>query len=113
MLTAHPDFRLFATQNPSGGAYGGRKQLSDAFKNRFLQLAVPSFPRADLLQILDQRAALAPKYAKLMLDIMQSLQALRAGGPSVLAAKHTIVTVRDLLKWASRVSHETDPDKLK
>lgn len=28
----HPHFMLFATQNPSGGAYGGRRPLSRAFR---------------------------------------------------------------------------------
>ena len=34
-IKAHPHFRIFATQNPTEG-YGGRKQLSEAFKNRFI-----------------------------------------------------------------------------
>ena len=33
-IKAHKDFRIFATQNPS--SYGGRKELSKAFKNRFI-----------------------------------------------------------------------------
>ena len=32
----HKNFRIFATQNPT--TYGGRKELSRAFKNRFIQL---------------------------------------------------------------------------
>lgn len=28
----HPRFMLFATQNPAGAAYGGRKALSRAFR---------------------------------------------------------------------------------
>lgn len=37
-VTPHPSFVLFATQNPAGGAYGGRKMLSRAFRNRFLEV---------------------------------------------------------------------------
>lgn len=33
-LKPHKNFRIFATQNPS--FYGGRKELSKAFKNRFI-----------------------------------------------------------------------------
>lgn len=32
LVTPHPSFVLFATQNPAGGAYGGRKMLSRAFR---------------------------------------------------------------------------------
>ncbi|CAB1097866.1 unnamed protein product [Ectocarpus sp. CCAP 1310/34] len=35
-IKPHPNFRLFATQNPPG-AYGGRKPLSRAFRNRFME----------------------------------------------------------------------------
>ena len=34
VIHPHPDFMLFATQNPPG-LYGGRKVLSRAFRNRF------------------------------------------------------------------------------
>lgn len=36
-IKPHPSFRLFATQNPPG-AYGGRKPLSRAFRNRFMEV---------------------------------------------------------------------------
>jgi len=32
LVKPHPSFVLFATQNPAGGAYGGRKMLSRAFR---------------------------------------------------------------------------------
>lgn len=38
-IKPHPNFRLFATQNPPG-AYGGRKALSRAFRNRFMEVRV-------------------------------------------------------------------------
>ena len=37
IVRPHPSFMLFATQNPPG-LYGGRKQLSRAFRSRFLEL---------------------------------------------------------------------------
>jgi midasin len=37
VVRPHDDFMLFATQNPAG-LYGGRKVLSRAFRNRFLEL---------------------------------------------------------------------------
>ena len=39
----HPSFMLFATQNPAG-VYGGRKQLSQALRNRFIELHVDDIP---------------------------------------------------------------------
>lgn len=36
-IKPHANFRLFATQNPPG-AYGGRKPLSRAFRNRFMEV---------------------------------------------------------------------------
>jgi midasin len=39
VLRPHPNFLLFATQNPPG-IYGGRKVLSRAFRNRFVELHV-------------------------------------------------------------------------
>jgi midasin (ATPase involved in ribosome maturation) len=47
-VKAHDDFCLFATQNPAGGGYGGRKQLSRAFRSRFLELHVEEVPDVEL-----------------------------------------------------------------
>lgn len=38
-IQPHPHFMLFATQNPPG-LYSGRKQLSRAFRSRFLELHI-------------------------------------------------------------------------
>jgi len=42
-LTPHAHFMLFATQNPPG-AYGGRKVLSRAFRNRSAQTVARTLP---------------------------------------------------------------------
>ena len=41
-IKPHKNFMLFATQNPPG-VYAGRKVLSRAFQNRFLELHVVIF----------------------------------------------------------------------
>ena len=51
MVKAHPRFRIFATQNPTEG-YGGRKELSEAFKNRFVLMRVQDVPTEELEEIL-------------------------------------------------------------
>ena len=44
VVKPHPHFMLFATQNPPGGAYAGRKVLSRAFRSRFLELHIDDIP---------------------------------------------------------------------
>ena len=46
-IKAHPKFRIFATQNPTEG-YGGRKELSQAFMNRFILIKVLDVPSDEL-----------------------------------------------------------------
>ena len=46
-------FSLFATQNPPG-LYGGRKPLSRAFRNRFLELNISDLPSAEIEEIVTQ-----------------------------------------------------------
>lgn len=54
VIQARPGFQLFATQNPTG-IYGGRKELSRAFRNRFVELHVSQIPSDELTEILHQR----------------------------------------------------------
>jgi midasin len=54
VVTPHPEFMLFATQNPPG-SYGGRKPLSRAFRNRFVELHFDDLPSDELKTILELR----------------------------------------------------------
>jgi len=47
-IKAHPQFMVFATQNPAG-LYGGRKVLSRAFRNRFVELHFGDIPTLELV----------------------------------------------------------------
>lgn len=69
-IKPHPLFRLFATQNPPG-VYAGRKVLSRAFRNRFLELHIDDIPGAELEDILRERCSLAPPFCKKLVAIMQ------------------------------------------
>ncbi|XP_028296182.1 midasin isoform X2 [Gouania willdenowi] len=100
VIKAHPRFRLFATQNPPGH-YGGRKVLSRAFRNRFVELHFDSLPSAELETVLHQRCSLPPSYCTKLVKVMQDLQSLRRGS-SVFAGKHGFITLRDLFRWADR-----------
>eukprot|EP00198_Chlamydomonas_reinhardtii_P014222 XP_001703559.1 predicted protein [Chlamydomonas reinhardtii] len=57
VVKPHPHFMLFATQNPPGGAYAGRKVLSRAFRSRFLELHIDDIPDGGELDY-DQRAGI-------------------------------------------------------
>ncbi|RLN87173.1 hypothetical protein BBJ28_00016114, partial [Nothophytophthora sp. Chile5] len=96
----HPKFMLFATQNPPG-LYGGRKVLSRAFRNRFLEIQVDEVPSAELQTILQERSSLPPSYCSILIDIMRQLQLVRQQS-SVFAGKSGFITTRDLLRWAER-----------
>ncbi len=80
MVKAHPHFRVFATQNPPG-LYAGRKVLSRALRNRFVELHFDPLPRSELEIILEHRSALPKSRAKKLVDVMHQLQVRRSPPP--------------------------------
>ncbi|KAI8912414.1 P-loop containing nucleoside triphosphate hydrolase protein [Gorgonomyces haynaldii] len=96
----HKDFRLFATQNPPG-LYGGRKQLSRAFRNRFLELHFTDIPQSELETILEKRCLIAPSYCKALVKVYNQL-AQRRDQLKIFSGKDSFVTLRDLFRWAMR-----------
>nr|XP_056712126.1 midasin [Euleptes europaea] len=99
-VKAHPRFMLFATQNPPG-LYGGRKVLSRAFRNRFVELHFDELPSSELETILHKRCQLPPSYSSKLVKVMLELQSHRRGS-SVFSGKHGFITLRDLFRWAER-----------
>ncbi|XP_056422084.1 midasin [Hyla sarda] len=108
VVKAHPRFMLFATQNPPG-IYGGRKILSRAFRNRFVELHYDELPSPELETILHKRCSLPPSYCTKLVAVMLELQSHRRGS-SVFAGKHGFITLRDLFRWAERyrLSEQTE-----
>ncbi|XP_066867568.1 midasin isoform X2 [Kogia breviceps] len=100
VVKAHPRFMLFATQNPPG-LYGGRKMLSRAFRNRFVELHFDELPSSELETILHKRCSLPPSYCSKLVKVMLDLQSCRRGS-SVFAGKQGFITLRDLFRWAER-----------
>lgn len=96
----HPDFMLFATQNPPG-LYGGRKVLSRAFRNRFLELHFDDIPQDELEVILRERCQIAPSYAKKIVDVYRQLSIQRQSS-RLFEQKNSFATLRDLFRWATR-----------
>ncbi|XP_003367965.1 putative midasin [Trichinella spiralis] len=73
VVKAHPNFQIFATQNPPG-LYGGRKSLSRAFRNRFVQMNFGELPYNEIETILQMRCGLPLSYASKMVAVMRELQ---------------------------------------
>lgn len=102
----HPDFQLFATQNPAGAVYGGRKALSRAFRSRFLELQFNDLPLDEIEQILSSRCQIAPSFARRIAQVYRILQERRSqSGTNIFAGKHALITLRDCFRWAERYSH--------
>ncbi|RDX53520.1 midasin [Lentinus brumalis] len=100
VVRPHPHFMLFATQNPPG-LYAGRKVLSRAFRNRFLEVHFEDVPQAELETILCQRCRIAPSYGQRIVSVFRELQKRRQSG-RVFESKHGFATLRDLFRWAGR-----------
>ncbi|XP_076780137.1 midasin isoform X2 [Arvicanthis niloticus] len=100
IVRAHPRFMLFATQNPPG-LYGGRKVLSRAFRNRFVELHFDELPSSELETILHKRCSLPPSYCSKLVKVMLDLQSYRRRS-SVFAGKQGFIALRDLFRWAER-----------
>ncbi|GAV48858.1 hypothetical protein ZYGR_0N02630 [Zygosaccharomyces rouxii] len=100
VIHPHPDFMLFATQNPPG-IYGGRKILSRAFRNRFLELHFADIPQEELEIILRERCQIAPSYAKRIVEVYRQLSIERSAS-RLFEQKNSFATLRDLFRWALR-----------
>nr|CAG8526340.1 11509_t:CDS:10 [Entrophospora candida] len=100
IVKPHKDFMLFATQNPPG-LYGGRKILSRAFRNRFMELHFDDIPEGELETILSERCSIAPSYCKKLVMVYKQLIERRQG-TRIFEQKHGYITLRDLFRWAER-----------
>lgn len=99
VIHPHQDFMLFATQNPAG-LYGGRKTLSRAFRNRFLELHFDDIPIDQLQEILHRRTQLPESRCRRIVGIYRELSVLRQ--ENRLFEQKSFATLRDLFRWAQR-----------
>jgi midasin len=101
VVKPHENFILFATQNPPG-LYGGRKVLSRAFRNRFLELHFDDIPEDELEYILQQRSKkTSPPDCRRIVTVYKELSRLRQTG-RLFEQKDSFATLRDLFRWALR-----------
>ncbi|KUI59330.1 Midasin [Cytospora mali] len=101
IVRPHENFMLFATQNPPG-LYGGRKVLSRAFRNRFLELHYDDIPEDELEYILQKRSInTAPSDCRRIVSVYKELSRLRQTS-RIFEQKDSFATLRDLFRWALR-----------
>ncbi|KAL6716928.1 AAA ATPase midasin [Lecanora helva] len=106
VVTPHPNFMLFATQNPPG-VYGGRKNLSRAFRNRFLELHFDDIPETELETILCERSQIAPSFCARIVAVYKRLSNLRQSD-RIFEQKNSFATLRDLFRWALRKADDRE-----
>ncbi|KAI0389407.1 midasin [Xylariaceae sp. FL0594] len=107
VVRPHENFMLFATQNPAG-LYGGRKALSRAFRNRFLELHFDDIPEDELETILQKRSLYtAPSDCKRIVNVYKELSRLRQTS-RLFENKDSFATLRDLFRWALRNAETRD-----
>ncbi|KAK1769134.1 hypothetical protein QBC33DRAFT_532375 [Phialemonium atrogriseum] len=107
VVRPHENFMIFATQNPPG-LYGGRKVLSRAFRNRFLELHFDDIPEDELETILQMRSRnTAPSDCRRIVSVYKQLSRLRQES-RVFEQKNSFATLRDLFRWAMRDADNRD-----
>ncbi|KAK2825732.1 hypothetical protein FQN49_007420, partial [Arthroderma sp. PD_2] len=108
VIRPHPNFMLFATQNPAG-LYGGRKVMSRAFRNRFLELHFDDIPEDELEFILKERSQIPPSFCTRIVSVYRQLSILRQSN-RLFEQRNSFATLRDLFRWAMR--HADDREQL-
>ncbi|KAM0285289.1 hypothetical protein ACHAQH_001478 [Verticillium albo-atrum] len=107
IVRPHENFMLFSTQNPPG-LYGGRKALSRAFRNRFLELHYDDIPEDELEYILQQRSRnTAPSDCKRIVTVYKELSRLRQTS-RMFEQKDSFATLRDLFRWTQRSAEDRE-----
>ena len=111
VVKKHPDFRLFASQNP--WQTGKRDRLSDAFLSRFSIMHFKELPRDEWREIVEKKIGeggdkdpeIIRKLAKQMTDFHCDVRAKIAEGCSEKGS-HATITNRELLIWTDMVLAE-------
>ncbi len=106
VVRPHPNFVLFATQNPPG-LYGGRKILSRAFRTRFVELYFGEIPESELEVILQERTQIAPSYCTKIVSVYKELLLLRQSD-RLFEHRNSYMTLRDLFRWALRKADDRE-----
>lgn len=116
-IPVDPNFRLFGTQNPSTGFFGGKREKLDAdFTSRFQVVNFLRIPSEEWCTVvataLKKRLAGfpgiekgAPDLARLMVGAHDSIAEKIAESAFIEKAAYAETTVRELLKWQVGVAN--------
>lgn len=91
IVRPHANFRIFATQNIN---YSGRQGLAKSFRNRFVEVFFYEKDETEIKEILEKAYKMPPSFIRLMVGVYSTLKAERT--------VNSLVTLRDLFKWAKR-----------
>ncbi|MHC9538823.1 MAG: AAA family ATPase [Vulcanimicrobiota bacterium] len=100
------DFMIFCTQNPA--SYSGRKELSDAMKNRLHRMWVDALPAAENVEIMkaisktklpDEMLLKMAMFNQTIADMAEHRQLGKRDGPYPF-------TLRDIIKWLGRIEEQ-------
>jgi midasin len=98
VVRAAPGFVIFATQNPPG-LNGGRKELCQDLRGRFIEKDVKDITETDLKDVLMKRSSIPLSFPDQIIVVMRQFHVQRRGS-QMFAGKIGFVTVRDLFRWA-------------
>ena len=111
-FTCHPDFFVFACQNPSQSASStsGRKTLPKSFLNRFTKIYLNELTNEDYRVILREVASETfedPKQIDWLLELTQKVEKITA---SFRLAEGGTVNMRDLSRFLRVYQRAVKPD---
>ena len=112
-FTCHPDFFVFACQNPSQSASStsGRKTLPKSFLNRFTKIYLNELTNEDYRVILREVASETfedPKQIDWLLELTQKVEKITA---SFRLAEGGTVNMRDLSRFLRVYQRAVKPDR--
>lgn len=113
IISKHPNFRLFATQNPNSGMFKGkREKLSASFLGRFRPLAFQELPEQEWIDVISKKLcphfdvhtaeALAAKMvSSFHVKVQARLYNKQIRFPELEA--YAEISIRELLKWVEHL----------
>jgi midasin (ATPase involved in ribosome maturation) len=95
-FTCHPNFMVFACQNPSASGVSGRKTLPKSFLNRFNKICLEDLTQDDYRTILSKSKGIQNLQVQSILDLaLQMEDILKSESISVISHDEGMVNMRD------------------
>ena len=112
VIQKHPDFRLFATQNPATGFFKRKREpLSSSFLDRFTPLVFKELPNSEWEEIVMRKlmsgtgidSSDAASWAHDMVMCHCAIRDLVSSPKFSESTSYAQVSIRELLKWVSHI----------